>query len=111
MSWFSALPLDKNEFTDALCLRSGWTPPHLPSTVVLAKPYAFSCPHGAFLIIRHNDIRDLSAQLFPEVCHDVHIEPHLHPLFIVTSLQCMQIIPGLILELLASGVVVITIVF
>ena len=36
--WLSAIPIEqygftlhKNEFTDALCLRYGWTPPHLPS--------------------------------------------------------------------------------
>ena len=90
-SWLSALPLEqygfalhKNEFTDALCLRYGWTPPHLPSHCVCGKAFsinhAFSCPHGAFPIIRHNDVRDLTAKLFSEVCHDVQIEPHLQPL-------------------------------
>ena len=84
MSWLSALPLDKNEFSDTLCLGSGWTPPHLPSHYFFGKAFlvndAFSCPHGAFPIIHHNNIRDLTAQLFPEVCHDVQIEPHLQPL-------------------------------
>ena len=39
-----------------------------------------SCPHGAFPIIRHNDVRDLTAKLLSEVCHDVQTEPHLQPL-------------------------------
>ena len=36
-----------------------------------------ACPHGAFPTIRHNDIRDLTARLLSEVCHDVQVEPHL----------------------------------
>ena len=90
-SWLSAIPIEqygfalhKNEFTDALCLRYGWTPPHLPSHCVCGKAFsvthALSCPHGAFPIIRHNDVRDLTAKLLSEVCHDVQTEPHLQPL-------------------------------
>ena len=43
--------------------------------------YALNCPHGAFPIIRHNEVRDLTASLMTEVCHDVQVEPHLHALF------------------------------
>ncbi|XP_065914415.1 uncharacterized protein [Dysidea avara] len=43
-------------------------------------PHALSCPHGAFPIIRHNEVRDLTASLMTEVCHDVQVEPHLHAL-------------------------------
>ena len=74
------------EFTDALCLRYDWTPPHLPSHCVCGKAFsvthALSCPHGAFPIICHNDVelRDLTAELLSEVCHDVQTEPHLQPL-------------------------------
>ena len=42
--------------------------------------HALSCPHGAFPIIQHNEIQDLTASLMSKVCHDVQIEPHLHPL-------------------------------
>ena len=66
-SWLSAIPIEqhgfalhKTNFTDALCLRYGWIPPHLPSHCVCGKAFtvshAFSCPHGAFPIIRHNDV-------------------------------------------------------
>ena len=90
-SWLSAIPIEqhgfalhKTDFTDALCLRYGWIPPHLPSHCVCGKAFtvshAFSCPHGAFPIIRHNDVRDLTAKLMSEVCHDVQVEPHLQPL-------------------------------
>ena len=90
-SWLSVIPvaqhgfsLHKTDFTDALCLRYGWSPPHLPSHCVCGKAFtishALSCPHGAFPIIRHNDVRDLTAKLMSEVCHDVQVEPHLQPL-------------------------------
>jgi len=53
-------------------------------TVYLAKiltlSHALSCPHGAFPIIRHNEVHDLTACLMTEVCHDVQVEPYLHPL-------------------------------
>jgi len=90
-SWLSAIPIEqhgsalhKTDFTDALCLHYGWSPPHLPTHCVCSKTFsishAFSCPHGAFPIIRHNDIHDLTAKLMSEVCHDVQVEPHLQPL-------------------------------
>ena len=41
--------------------------------------HALSCPRGGFSIIRHNEIRDLTASLLTEVCHDVRIEPDLQP--------------------------------
>ena len=90
-SWLSIIlvtqhgfALQKTDFTDALCLRYGWSPPHLPSHCVCGKAFnishALSCPHGAFPIIHHNDVRDLTAKLMSEVCHDVQLEPHLQPL-------------------------------
>ena len=71
-----------------------------PLTVSVARPstyisHALSCPHRAFPIIRHNNVRDLTAKLpsscqrfvrgftaklMSEVCHDVQLEPHLQPL-------------------------------
>ena len=42
--------------------------------------HALSCPKGGFPTIRHNEIRDLTANLMTEVCHDVCIEPTLQPL-------------------------------
>ena len=34
----------------------------------------------AFPILCHNDVRDLTAKLMSEVCHDVQVELHLQPL-------------------------------
>ena len=35
------------------------------------------CPRGGYPTLRHNEIRDLMADLLQEVCHDVTVEPHL----------------------------------
>ena len=39
-----------------------------------------TCHHGALPTIRHNEIRDLTANWLSEVCHDVEKEPPLMPL-------------------------------
>ena len=90
-SWLSSLPiaehgfvLHKGAFRDALCLRYGWRPPHLPSNCVCGKQYtiehALSCACGGLPSIRHNELRDITAQLLTETCHGVGIEPLLQPL-------------------------------
>ena len=40
---------------------------------------ALSCAKGGFPSIRHNEIRNLTATLLTEVCHDMCIEPRLQP--------------------------------
>ena len=42
--------------------------------------HAMICHKGGFPTIRHNEIRDLSASLLNEVCHNVGIEHSLQPL-------------------------------
>ena len=39
-----------------------------------------SCSRGGFPTISHNELRDLTAHLQTEVCHDVKTEPDLQPL-------------------------------
>ena len=39
-----------------------------------------SCKKGRFICIRHNDLRDLTANMTSEVCKDTEIEPKLTPL-------------------------------
>ena len=41
--------------------------------------HALSCHMGGYPCIRYNEIRDLTADLLSEVCHNVSIEPHLQP--------------------------------
>ena len=42
--------------------------------------HELSCPKGGFTILRHNEIRDLTANVLSEVCHNVNVEPALQPL-------------------------------
>ena len=89
-SWLTILPLDehgfslrKGDFRDAVCLRYGWPLSHLPTECICGASFtvdhAFTCPHGGYLTLRHNEVRDISTQLMSEVCPNVAIEPTLQP--------------------------------
>ena len=89
-SWLTALPIEefgftlhKGAFRDALALRYGWSPTMVPSHCACGQPFsvshALSCHMGGYPSIRHNEIRDLTADLLSEVCHSVSTEPHLQP--------------------------------
>ena len=89
-SWLCTLPimehgfaLHKGAFRDALCLRYGWHPSNLPSYCSCGKRFtvehALSCSHGGFPSIHHNELRDITAGLLSEVCHNVGTEPSLQP--------------------------------
>ena len=84
-TWLTVLPLTdhgfalhKSAFHDALALRYGWTPSKLPSKCDCGNSFtvehALSCARGGLPTIRHNEIRDLTANLLMEVCNDVRIE-------------------------------------
>ena len=38
------------------------------------------CSKGGFPTIRHNEVRDLAADLLTEACYDVEVEPKLQEL-------------------------------
>ena len=38
------------------------------------------CPKGGFPSIRHNEVRDLTAELLSELCHNIEVESYLQPL-------------------------------
>ena len=38
------------------------------------------CRHGGLKFVRHNDLRDIAAELLSKVCNDVAIEPPLQSL-------------------------------
>ena len=90
-SWLSTLPiaerafiLHKSAFRDALCLRYGWCPSGLLLQCSCGKQFtvkhALSCSHGGYPSIRHNELRDITAELMSEVYHNVGgIEPSLQP--------------------------------
>ena len=90
-SWLTMLPLksenfllNKREFFDALSLRYRLTPKYLPSLSPCGNRFdvdhAMSCMKRGFIYKRHDDVRDLLANLLKEVCHDVEVEPHLQTL-------------------------------
>ncbi len=90
-TWLSTRPIEehgfalhKGAFRDALALRYGWEPANMPTHCACGESFdsshALSCPKGGFIIARHNELRDLTAGLLDEVCHDVEIEPRLQPL-------------------------------
>ncbi|XP_047494101.1 uncharacterized protein LOC125042504 [Penaeus chinensis] len=89
-NWLTALPikakgfsLNKQEFVDALALRYGWHMDGLPQSCSCGSPFntnhAMTCKTGGFVVIRHDEVRDLTAQMLREVCHDVRVEPDLLP--------------------------------
>ena len=65
----------------------GWPLPHLPTdyvcgasfTVDHAYNYTFTCSHGGYPTLLHNEIRGITAQLISEVCPNVATEPTLQP--------------------------------
>ena len=90
-SWLSARPiqehgfaLHKGAFRDAIALRYGWELLGLPSHCACGESFnschALTCNKGGFTVTRHNEIRDLTANLLKEICADVESEPKLQPL-------------------------------
>ena len=56
------------------------TPSHCACGTNFSVDYALSCPKGGFPSICHDEVRNITAELLSEVCHDVEVEPHLQPL-------------------------------
>ena len=90
-NWLTVLPLkkqgfvlDKQAFWDGLYIRYGIPLPRLPINCVCGAAFnvqhALSCPRGGFIIARHNEIRNFTAELLTEVCTNVKIEPLLQSL-------------------------------
>ena len=90
-SWLSALPVEehgfalhKGAFRDTLFLRYGWLPSGLPVHCVCGQGFsvdhALNCPTGGYPTLRHNELRDFTAEILTEVCADVCTEPPLQPL-------------------------------
>ena len=76
--------LNKREFRDAVRLRYDWPIPDNPSVCVCGSMFtvdhAMICQRGGLVIQRHNEIRDLQAELLDMVCYDVQVEPALQPI-------------------------------
>jgi len=89
-SWLSALPikaigyaLNKQEYTDAICMRYGWKVKGIPTLCACGETnsvdHSLICKLGGYISMRHNSVRDSEAQIMREVCRDVQIEPTLLP--------------------------------
>ena len=87
-NWLTALPirakgfsLNRQEFNDALALRYGWPIDGLPQECQCGSPFnsnhAMTCKTGGFICSRHDEVRDITAQMLREVCQDVSVEPPL----------------------------------
>ena len=90
-NWLTVIPLkdmdfdlNKREFRDAVRLRYDWPIPDNPSECVCGNlftvDHAMICQRGGLVIQRHNEIRDLQAELLDMVCYDVQVEPALQPI-------------------------------
>ena len=76
--------MNKQIFWDSLYLRYDIPIPRLPATCVCGHRFdiqhALNCKRGGFIGIRHNEVRDITAEMLGEICQDVSIEPLLTPL-------------------------------
>ena len=65
-------------------IRYGYQLTRLPEKCVCGAHFdlqhALSCKKGGFVTLRHNMIRDVTARLLKEVCHDVRVDPRLLPI-------------------------------
>ena len=90
-NWLTTIPLvdhdfylDKTAFWDSIRIRYNIPLKYLPSRCICGQifnlEHALSCKKGGFITLRHNDLRDFTAEQLSEVCHDVRLEPQLKPL-------------------------------
>ena len=80
-SWLTVLPiqeygyrLHKGSFRDVLCMTT------CVCHNAFSVEHCLSCPNGGYTIFRHNELRDVTARLFAETCHNVTTEPSLQPM-------------------------------
>ena len=90
-SWLSALPIEqhgfalhKGDFRDAVALRYGWPLKRVPEQCACGQQFsvhhALICRCGGFILQRHNQVCDLTANALCEVAANVIVEPLLQPL-------------------------------
>ena len=73
--------LNKKEFRAAICplfpSRTIATPMLFACGVQFSVDHAMVCQRGGFIIQRHNELRDLEAEMLRMVCNYVEVEPVL----------------------------------
>ncbi len=84
-AWLTVLPLqdlgfnlNKRDFRDAVKLRHDWPVEDIPSTYlcgqVFTVDHSLICKLGGFDTQRHNELRELEAELLNKVCRDGALE-------------------------------------
>ena len=67
--------LHKGAFRDALAFCYDWQPTRTPTDCSCGTPFSVDhtlpCPKGGFPIIQHNEVKDFTACLMSEMCHDI----------------------------------------
>ena len=97
-AWLTCLPpreqnfyMIRDEFRDALCLRYGWHLKGMDQTCECGAAndidHALICKLGGFVIMRHNNVRDVEADFLRNMCKDVSVEPVLIQLTGMKNLQ------------------------
>ena len=80
----SSFFLEKQAFWDIIRIRCNILLERLPTLCVCGDSFnlqhALSCPKGGLVITRHNELRNLTAEILGEVCKNVVIELLLTPL-------------------------------
>ena len=90
-SWLTTLPieeegyiLNEQSFWDLLSIRYGWRLKRIPSHYACGNTinlrHDLQCPKGGFATLRHNHIRNTTANLLPEVCEYVRVELQMQSL-------------------------------
>ena len=89
-SWLTSLPLkmygfrlNKQEFVDAIAMRYDLKINDVSKKCACGEIYSINhcltCKKGGYINIRHNVVRDTTAELLTEMCKDVRTEPALQP--------------------------------
>ena len=113
-NWLTVIPLkdldynlNKKESRDAIKLRYDWeitdTPMLGACGVQFSVDHAMVCQRGGFIIQRHNDLRDLEAEMLRMVCNDVEVEPVLQEVTGETLNHGVNKVPDARLDIHARG--------
>ena len=89
-NWLNCLPLkekslafNRSDFVDGINIRYQRSHKGLPDKCACGAKFnlthALNCQVGGYVLMRHDNLRDLNAKLLKKVCKDVEIEPHLIP--------------------------------
>ena len=69
--------LNKQSFWNLLSIRYGWRlkriPSHYACGITFNLQHALQCPKRGFVTLRHNHIRNMTANLLTDVCKDVRV--------------------------------------